>query len=247
MSDLRGFQAAFAAYLCGVTDVPPGMSDRATIHRNNVRLSLTAALAANFPVTQVLVGDAYFAQAARRFIRDHLPERPDLADYGAEFPAFLTVLPELAAYPFIPDVARAERAMVEALLAPAAPVLAADAFALIPADRFTDLCFVAHPATRLVRSLHPIADLWAAHRAETPDLSGLDPHRAQAMLIVRPGETVEWRTLEAAETAFVSALLSGWSIGEAAEPLPGGFDLAEALLRLLQAGVFTGLTLSAPD
>lgn len=240
---LAAFQAEFAAYLCGASEAPPVDLDRATIYRNNVRLSLSAALAANFPVTQAMVGEAYFHQAARRFLRDHLPQRPDMADYGGAFPGFLAQLPEVEAYPFLPDVARTERAMIEAFLAPQAPALTAAAFASVPPDGFADLRFAAHPSTRLVRSAYAVVDLWAAHQTDHPDLAALDPHQPQAMLIVRRDGRIEWVSLEAEAAKFTSALLSGETIAEAIEQLPEDFDLTDALVRLLHTGVFTGLTL----
>ncbi len=241
---LAAYQAEFAAYLCGGGDTPPVAPERATIYRNNVRLSLSAALAANFPVTQALLGDEYFHQAARVFLRDNLPKRPDMADYGAEFPGFLARLPELTDYPFVPDVARSERAMIEALLAPHAPPLTADAFATVPPDGFAGLRFAAHPSTRLVRSPYAIADLWRLHQGQMPDLSTFDPHRAQTLLILRPDTQIEWVALEAEAAKFASALLSGETIAEAVEPLAEDFDLTAALLHLLHLGVFSGLSLS---
>lgn len=240
---LAAFQAEFAAYLCGASDTPPVDPDRATIYRNNVRLSLSAALAVNFPVTRALVGEDYFHQAARRFVRNNLPQRPDMADYGAEFPGFLASLPDLDGYPFIPDVARSERAMIEALLAPHAPALTAEAFTTVAPDGFAELRFVAHPSTRLLRSAYAVADLWAAHRAANPDLTRLDPHAPQAMLIVRREERIEWLSLDADAAQFTSTLLSGETIAEAVSSLPDTFDLTEALVQLLQAGIFTGLIL----
>lgn len=241
---LAAFQAEFAAYLCGTADAPPGPPDRATIYRNNVRLSLTAALAANFPVTRAMVGDDYFHQAARRFIRDHLPLRPDMADYGREFPSFLATLADLTEYPFLPDVARTERAMIEALLAPHTPPLTAETLAAVPPDEFAGLRFDAHPSTRLVRSSYAIVDLWSAHQEQTPDLSGLDPQRPQAMLIARPDDQVSWSGLDPEAGKFTSALLSGETIVEAMTRVREDFDLTSTLLQALQSGIFTGLTLS---
>ncbi len=242
--NLASFQADFATYLCGASATPPVSSARANVYRNNVRLSLSAALAANFPVTEALVGAEFFAQAARQFLRDHLPDRPEMAAYGAAFPGFLVALPELAAYPFVPDVARVERAMIEALLAPDAPRLTADAFSAIPPDAFASLRFAAHPSTRLVRAAYAVADLWAAHQDGLPDLTALDPFQPQAMLIARPDDRVEWRALAPSDAIFLDQLLSGAPIDAAIGPLPEDFDLTAALLIALQAGVFTGLILA---
>ncbi|WP_052711471.1 HvfC/BufC N-terminal domain-containing protein [Elstera litoralis] len=183
---LAAQQTAFAAYLLGASDAPPAglhAPERAQIYRNNVRLSLTAALAANFPVTATLVGADYFAQAARHFLRAHPPARPDMASYGADFPAFLATAPGMADFPYVAEVARLERAMIETLLAPAAPALAASDFAAVPEASFAALRFTAHPSARLVQSSFAVADLWQAHQtADTPDLSSLALDEPQSLV-----------------------------------------------------------------
>jgi hypothetical protein len=242
---LAAQQAGFAAYLLGESDTPPpGLHapERAQIYRNNVRLSLTAALAANFPVTAKLVGEEYFAQVARHFLRAYPPSQPDMARYGADFPAFLGTAPGMADFPYVPEVARVERAMIEALLAPAAPPLAASDFAAVPEASFADLRFSAHPSTRLIQSAFAVADLWQAHQAtNTPDLSGMALDRPQSLVLTRPDVRVEWQVLAPDDARFLSALLAGASIAEAVADEPEGFDLTDALLGLLRASVFTRL------
>ncbi|MFY8105473.1 MAG: putative DNA-binding domain-containing protein [Elstera sp.] len=243
---LAAHQTRFAAYLSGESgSPPPGLSqpERAQIYRNNVRLSLTAALAANFPVTLALVGESYFDQAARQFLRSHLPTRPDMACYGEAFPAFLASAPGMADYPYVPEVARLERAMIEALLAAPAETLTAAAFAAVPPDGFADLRFTAHPSTRLVQSVFAIGDLWQAHQQPAPDLSTIAINAFQTLALCRPHTRVEWRLLTAEDARFLCALLSGASIADAVERLPDDFDLTRALLGHLQAGVFTQLHL----
>ncbi len=241
---LAAHQARFAAYLSGQSETPPlGLLEgaRAQIYRNTVRLSLTAALAANFPVTRTLVGEMYFGQAARQFLRTHLPTRPDMACYGEAFPAFLASAPGIADYSYVPEVARLERAMIEALLADPAETLNPAAFAAVPPDAFAHLRFLAHPSTRLVQSVYAIGDLWQAHQHPVPDLAAIKIDAPQSLALVRPQATVEWRLLAAADARFLCALLSGASIAEAVEWLPDDFDLTQALLGHLQAGVFTRL------
>jgi hypothetical protein len=241
---LAAHQARFASYLSGQSDTPPiGLiePERAQIYRNNVRSSLTAALAANFPVTQALVGQDYFGQAARQFLRTHLPTRPDMACYGEAFAAFLVSAPGIADYPYVPDVARLERAMIEALLAEPIETVTAAAFAAVPPEEFADLRFSAHPSTRLVQSVYAIGDLWQAHQQPIPDLTALQIHEPQSLALVRLNRLVEWRILAADDAEFLRALISGASIAEAVETLPDDFDLTQALLGHLQAGVFARL------
>ena len=53
------------------------------VYRNNIFISLTAALAAVYPVVQRLVGEGFFKYAADAFIRAHPPASGNLHDFGA--------------------------------------------------------------------------------------------------------------------------------------------------------------------
>lgn len=242
---LADLQQAFAAYLLGQSDAPPvGIQplQHAQVYRNNVRLSITDALAANFPVTLALVGMDYFSQAARQFLQAHTPDRPDMACYGAAFPAFLASAPGMTDFPYVPEVARFERAMIDALLAPAAPTLTASDFAAIPHESFAGLRFTAHPSVRLIQSGFAVADVWQAHQDNpSPDLAAMVLNAPQWILVSRPGARVEWRVLSADEATFLRALLTGTPIAEAVADLPESFDLTEALVGHLRGGVFSRL------
>ncbi|WP_163144423.1 DNA-binding domain-containing protein, partial [Arhodomonas sp. KWT] len=93
----------------GVT--PPGRLD---IHRNNIHVSLVEALREAYPVTERLVGEAFFHAMARTYVADELPDSPVLLAYGAGFPAFIETFRAAAGLPYLPDVARLERARLEA-------------------------------------------------------------------------------------------------------------------------------------
>src|SRR5262245_40379998 len=79
---LPELQAAFAGYLLGAergdlaAGIVPGAisaAGRLAIYRNHVRISLTGALAATYPVVQRLVGEAFFAGAARTYVVQQPP------------------------------------------------------------------------------------------------------------------------------------------------------------------------------
>ena len=79
-----------------------------SIYRNNFVISLRELLEQLFPVTQALVGCAYFAQTSRQFIEDcHLTE-PHLNHYGGNFVTFLRGLNALEHMPFVAQMAELE-------------------------------------------------------------------------------------------------------------------------------------------
>lgn len=216
---------------------------RFNIYRNNVMVSLREALAASFPVTRQMVGDAFFAAMAREFILAHPPRSPVLTGYGAEFPGFVRNFGPAGALPYLADLARLEFLQVEAFHAADAPPLAPAVLAQFPPDDLAGLRLVAHPAARIIRSGFAIASLWFAHHGrsdpDTIELGGIDPLAPEAALVTRPDLTVEIRRIPPAQMHFVSMVLAGETLGDAsdkAQSEDAACDLTAGLVLLLESG-----------
>src|SRR5207237_2047615 len=62
---------------------------RLIIHQQNYHTSLVDALLVKFPATGWLTGTPFLTEAAKRFVQEHPPQAPCIAEYGAVFPDFL--------------------------------------------------------------------------------------------------------------------------------------------------------------
>ncbi|GGH57975.1 DUF2063 domain-containing protein [Frigidibacter albus] len=237
-----GFVAAFRAGLVG-GGLPEGVTavaeaeQRFAVYRNNVAHSLTEALARRFPAVSRLVGDAFFRAMARVFIAQHPPASPVLLDWGAEFPGFLKGFPPVAGLPYLPDVARIERA--RGLAYHAADAVAVSPAALAGATSPEALRLVLHPSVALVASAWPAASIWAANQPGA-DAAGMRAQGPELALILRDRALeVPVRALAPGDAALVAALLAGQALGPAAlrgqlaEP---GHDPAAVLGYLMAAG-----------
>ena len=65
---------------------------RLAIHHRHYETSLVTALLDRFPATIWLVGSTFVTETARQFVRRRPPSRPCIAEYGEEFPAFLSAI-----------------------------------------------------------------------------------------------------------------------------------------------------------
>lgn len=222
---------------------------RYAVYRNNVTVGLVRAMEANFPSIVRLLGNEYFVGLARLFVRNHPPRTRMLFEYGAEFAAFLDTFEPLAAYPYLGDVARVETAWREAFHEADAVALTLQALGAIAPEQVIHLCFEPHPAARLVRSRYAAGSIFVANRqAEEP--SGIDPTKAETVLVTRPEFDCAVRILDAAQGQFAGHLLAGKPMGVAAEAafeLDAGFDLAGAISGLVGAGAFAGFSLLQGD
>lgn len=250
---LPELQSAMAAHLRGqdrpelVASVHGGRiaaDGRLAIYRNHVRISLTAALAASFPVVQRLVGETFFAGLAYAYIRDQPPRGPVLAEYGEGFADFISAESRLAEIPYLGDVARLEWALNLAWQAPRPVPLQPADLAGIDADAVANLVLRLQPGTTLLRSRWPIDRIWQANRAEG-EVETLQIEAGEcALLVIRRADDAAWLTLSAAEAAFVAALAAGGGLSQAANQAmlaSAEFDLGTCLARLLASEVFAAL------
>jgi hypothetical protein len=70
-------------------------------------------LADTFPVTQALVGEAFFRAMAGQFVRAHPPRSPVLTLYGDLFPSYVCDFAPASALPYLGDLARLEVGYVQ--------------------------------------------------------------------------------------------------------------------------------------
>ena len=118
-----GYASDFTPALLDPERAPPAIvsgpngksaGKRYNVYRNNVTVSLINALAATFPATQRITGVDFFRAMARFHIRATPPTSPLLFDYGHGFPDFIERYEYARAMPWLADVARIERAWLDA-------------------------------------------------------------------------------------------------------------------------------------
>jgi hypothetical protein len=244
-----GYAAAFTAGLLdpergvpGAVSGPNGKAavKRYAVYRNNVTVSLVEALAATFPATQRITGRDFFRAMARFHIRETPPTSPLLFEYGRDFPDFITRYEYAQPMPWLADVARIERAWLDAYHAADAEPLASGALASIPPERLADTVFAPHPATRVLRSRYPAVTIFAANRGGGP-VGRIEAAAPEDALVTRPGLEVFVRHLPPGGAVFLSHLTAGEPLGAAAvAAFAAGveFDLSANIAGVLEAGAF---------
>lgn len=226
-----------------VADDRLGYARRLNVYRNNTTILLGEALAANFPVVHALVGEAFFAQLTRAFVRIHPPQSPCLFEYGDAFADFIETFPGTGNLPYLADVARLDFAQVEALHARDALALHAHELSTIAPEDYGRLAFTAHPAARVVTSRHPIHAIWSLHQP------GADPHAGvnsnaggEAVLVTRPFAEVRVTQLRPGEDLLIERLNTGATLNDAVaftQTHAPAFDATHALTTLLISGALS--------
>jgi len=215
---------------------------RFAVYRNNVIVSLTEALAASFPAVQALVGEAFFKGMAQAYIRKTPPTSPLLNQYGRDFDEFIAAFEPANGLPFLADIARIDRAWLNAYHAMDALPLDPASLAGMDEEKLMQGRFTPAPATSVLKSDFPIADIWTAAKASNA-AADIAQDQAQGVLVARPDIEVGVHKLTAAEPDFFQALIGEATLGDATEQAleaDAVFNLGKALGLAISSGAFTG-------
>lgn len=224
-------------------------------YRANAGAHAERALAAAYPTLQQLLGDESFAALARAHWQADPPLRGDLAQWGGGLAAFIADDAQLAAEPYLADMARLDWAVHQAALADdTQPPQGLLLLAQIDPQR---LRLRLQPGTALVASAHPVATIWLAHQDGDRSSGGRDPssgpgsesedrfaaaraalaaRQAETALVQRQGWRVAVRALPAAEARFTRALLQRQPLADALQAAGADFGVDTWLIVALQRG-----------
>ena len=218
--------------------------DRLSIYRNTSRSTLTNALRLNYPAVHRLVGENFFAAAADTFIAMEPPRTAWLDVYGTGFPEFLESFEPAATLPYLPDVARLERAVGRALHAVDAEPLEISTLVNVATSMEAQGCFKPHPSVGLVSSHYPVDAIWRAVLArDDAAIAAIDlASGAVRVLVERRRGEIEVTRITEGQWIFANALFAGHSLSAAVETVNDP-DATVWLAEHLAAGHFIGFAL----
>ena len=198
------------------------------------------ALSANYPATRRIVGEEFFAAMARAYVGRNPPRSPMMFDYGADFSNFVARFEPADWVPYLADVARLERAWLEAYHA-------ADALTVGGRPARSVGCRASvEPAANIASFA---ADCQLKHLSDRNDMGheygdgepGSAPRRRRACAGYSSRAQVQVIPIDTGTATLVGALAAGAKLcskrARSALATPVSFDLAESLRLLLSAGV----------
>jgi len=233
---LHGDTRSVASWLVGGRD--PGK--RLIIHQRNYQTSLVEALLVKFPATGWLIGTPFLTEAARRFVREHPPHAPCIAEYGAAFPDFLSQCPGTQRVPYLGEFAQLEWFVGQAAIAVDHASIGNEAFSTIETAALPDTQLTLQTGLHYLQASSPVDELMKFYLTETaPPQFELSPAGVWLEVSGARGEFHVGR-LDDAEFTFRKSVFDGRSVGEAAEcalDVNARFDPGQALAALIAAGL----------
>ena len=189
---------------------------RIDVYRNNVLSNYRATLREVYPVVLALVGELFFDRAADAYTSSYPSRSGDLNDFGGEFSDFLAGWPPAAPLTYLPDVARLEWAVERVFHAAEHPPLDLTALAAVPQQGLSELRFVLHPASRIVRSPYPILRIWQVNQIGfNGDQSVSLDTGGDTVLVIRRDATVELERLSPGASTLLQALAADLTLAQA--------------------------------
>lgn len=209
-------------------------------YRANAGALAERALAAACPTVVQLLGEVAFAALARAFWQARPPHQGDIATWGAELPAFIAADIQLAAEPYLADVAALDWALHQAERA------ADDDAAPAGLERLADatpqqLGLRLRAGHAVLISAHPLHAIWLAHR-QTDEArfvavrQAFAEGRADAVRVSRQGLRACVDHIAPDYARFELALLAGCSLAQALDAAATGFDFEAWFIDTLRHG-----------
>jgi hypothetical protein len=183
------------------------------IYANMYFYRLLDVLREDHPATAAALGAPQFHNLVTDYLLAHPPSHFSLRHAGDALPDLLSAQPPAGAPPWIADLARFERALLDAGDAADAPLLTAGQLRAVPAERWPALRIAPHPSVRLLRSAWPVHVV--REHVEAGESPG-DPAVAPTHLCIwRQAQRVRYRAVGALEWAALASLQAGASFAQA--------------------------------
>jgi hypothetical protein len=220
--------------------------DRVEIYANMYFYRLLDAIKEDFPATLRVVGDANFHNLITGYLAEYPPGDSSITEasrYLAEF-AWTSSAPEK--WPFIADLIRLERAILEVFLGPDGRPLSVESMKGIPAAQWPSIRITVHPALQVINSEWRVDEILRAVESEQPLPEPKQERRE--ILVWRNNYSVNYRPLDDLERSALSMIRFGYPFGAMCEAVAThGADSATPaeMSRMLMRWLTEGLLVRA--
>ena len=226
---LKHDDAALQPHLRPLPRLSP--AEQISIYRNNADNARIHALQECYPVCVKILGERYFRQLAKAFLRAHPSKHPDLNRYGAKMPSFIEELAhtreELNDFAYLPDLARLE------YLRHRCYYREDDAhtdYALLQkacgeAGRQPRLA-VNHTVA-VMSSTFPVYEIWREHQGADPRTEFARPRQPQRLCVYRENTKPRAEKISDADYLILRSAARSPTLGELIEELADDDHFAE--------------------
>jgi hypothetical protein len=193
---------------------------RLEIYANAYFYRILDCLKEDFPATLATLGADNFHNLVTGYLIAYPPTEPSISYAGRYLGEFLHSHPLSGRWPFIAELARLERTLIEVFQAPYAEPLGAETMRSVAPEDWPGLAMRTHPALAIVDCEWRVDELLRAVEtgAAGADGSPQAPARSPVSVLVwRKGSQVHYRALEDPERAALELARAGTSFSAMCE------------------------------
>jgi hypothetical protein len=195
-------------------------AERIGIYADAYFYRLLECLGEDFPATLAVLGADNFAALVKGYLLEHPPTEPSILYAGLYLADFINDHPFAERWPFIADLARLERTVLDVFHAADAPALRLETLHAVPSEEWPALKLRTHPAVAIVHSQWRISDV--LHTVEQ-GREWTDPeHEEASVLVWRQNALVNYRNLEPVERDALLIVSKGASFAAVCEAVAAG-------------------------
>jgi hypothetical protein len=257
LTDPRGVQAAAAAHpglLETIHGAPPLPAlERLGVYTEAYFLRILDSLETDFPAVRRALGADDFRRLSADYLSKHPSSSPNISDIGEALPGFTRAHAFAEKYPFLPDLAALEWAVLQVLYTGRRPALDAAALQNIPAAAWPGARLTLDPTVLILETAWPVEKLWEKRRH--PEKKGgrtLARASSRYLLLYRDDAGVQLRVIDPPRGFMLRRLKEGLLLGAACDALAGAFPRLAASLPVmdwfahwLRAGVIKQIVFNA--
>jgi hypothetical protein len=217
-------------------------SQRVGIYADAYFYRLLECLGEDFPATLAVLGADNFAALVKGYLLEYQPTEPSILYAGLYLAGFLNNHPFGERWPFIAELARLERAVLDVFHAADAPALDIESLRAVPSEEWPDVKLRTHPAVEIVHSEWRIADV--LHTVEQGKEWKHPEHEKASVLVWRQNTLVRYRSLEPVERDALAAVSKGASFAAVCEAVAASAEelnhvalIARLMARWLADGI----------
>ncbi len=231
-------------------------AERLEIYANAYFYRILDCLKEDFPATLVTLGADNFHNLITGYLIEYPPTEPSISCAGRYLAEFLRRRPMrgmIERWPFIADLARLERTLIEVFQAAEAEPLSAETMRSVALDDWPALAMRTHPALAIVDCEWRVDELLreVEAAAETDRPRGAPTHAPVSVLVWRHDSRVHYRALERPERAALEVASVGASFAAICEAVGAAFGKNDPLApvalinRMLERWIVDGLLVVA--
>jgi len=253
MNGLMNLQNKFQAYLmlsdCCIKDEIVGTGKvpvevRLEIYGNAYRSRLVEALASNYPMLQIYLGDEQFEELGHAYMNANPSIFRSIRWFGDQFENFLNQHSDCQSYPYLAELAKLEWTMTLTFDATDHCLITMEDISNLSPEAWTDMRLIAHPSAHLIEFSWNVVQIWQDLSQEKIPVDPIQNEIPISWVFWRKDLVNQYCSLPQDESFAMNAMLKGMTFGEICEGLCQWVNEDEAAMRaasLLKGWIVSGL------